>query len=305
MASVPVIDFHHHLWSLTERYASVRQLVLRGSAVNADVQPAETDELASRADNIRREMAAAGVDASVLLLADYGLYLGETSLGIAGENGQQADLTGGDHSFISFFGIDPRRPYAGQQFESALQKHHAQGLKLHPCVGFSPGEPVCDPLYEIAAAYRVPVAIHTGPIASPLRSQFADPVHIDEAAAKHPATDFVMLHAGQQCWFPAALEIARWKPNIHLEISTWQWESIEEPDAFTAKILRMKRAIGLDRVLFGSDRPGLAHLMPLADWVQVFRGLPDQAHRFGSTITEAEVQAVLGGNAARLLRLPG
>lgn len=64
--------------------------------------------------------------------------------------------------------------------------------------------------------------MHTGPMAAPLLSTYTSPIHLDEPAADFPDVNFIMLHAGQRAWFPLALDMARWKPNLYLELSIWQ-----------------------------------------------------------------------------------
>ena len=65
--------------------------------------------------------------------------------------------------------------------------------------------------------------------------------------------------------------------------------------------MKQEIEIGLDRVLFGSDFPGLSKAMGLRQWVDVFRQLPELAANQGFEITAAEVDGILGGNAERIL----
>jgi len=58
--------------------------------------------------------------------------------------------------------------------------------------------------------------------------------------------------------------------------------------------------LGADRVLFGTDNPFLAALMSTKDYAELIKGLPQKAPE-GITFTEAEIEAMLGGNAARIL----
>lgn len=301
-----IIDFHRHLWSLAERYASARDIAARGSVLKADVtSPQDGGGTPQRVKDIVAEMETAGVDKSVLLLADYGLRLGEPEASIWEENKLAADVAKDDEHFIAFCGVDPRRKDAAEIFEKALTEWGAKGLKLHPCAGYSPSDPACGPLYELAGQHGVPVAVHSGPMASPLLSEWANPINVDQAAADFPGTNFVILHSGERCWFPVALDMARWKPNIYLELSLWQIEYTEDQENFTRTVQRIRKAIGLERVVFGSDLPGIAKVMSLVDWVGVFRALPGAAARHGGRITEADVTNMLGGNAARLLGVAG
>lgn len=299
-----IIDLHRHLWSIFERYAAVREIASRASTGGMHRHSAAgVRDVAARAAEIRAEMETAGVDRSCLLLADYGLRLGEGDQSIEAENRLATELAAQqpDH-FIAFFGVDPRRPGAAELFRDALNAG-ARGLKLHPCAGWYPNDPVCRPLYELAGERGVPVAIHTGPMASPLLSAPANPIHLDEPAADFPDTNFVALHAGQRSGFSLALDIARWKPNVYLELALWQGLLLEDEARFVRVLNEIKHGIGLDRVVFGSDCPGASKVMPLARWVRAWRDLPNIAARHGVDITEDEVALMLGGTAAKLMGL--
>lgn len=299
-----IIDMHRHLWTVFERYAHIPEVAAGGAALgHAHSGGPVTQDVDAVAERIRAEMDAAGVDRSVLLLADYGLRLGEPAMSIEAENDLATDLAGREPDrFIAFFGIDPRRPRAVDLFRKALDRG-AKGLKLHPCAGYYPDDPVCRPLYQLAGERGVPVAVHTGPLAGPLVSKTANPIFLDEPAADFPETTFIILHAGQRGWFPIALDLARWKKNIYLELAMWQLELVEDEGRFIKRLDQMKKAVGLDRVLFGSDCPGLSKVMPLDRWVEAFRSLPETAERHGREVTREESDLLLGGNAAKLLGL--
>ncbi|GEL21973.1 hypothetical protein PSU4_09270 [Pseudonocardia sulfidoxydans NBRC 16205] len=298
-----IIDLHRHLWSIFERYTSVREIAARGTAVGHAHGDGVVQDVEVRAGEIRAEMEKAGVDRSCLLLGDYGLRLGEGDRSIAEENRLATDLARADPDhFIAFFGVDPRRAGAAELFRDALDAG-AKGLKLHPCSGFSPADPVCRPLYELAREYSVPVVSHTGPLAAPLVSTYCSPLHLDEPAADFPDVNFVILHAGQRAYFDLALDMARWKPNLYLELSLWQGLFLEDEARFVARVAEIRHGIGLERVVFGSDCPGVSTVMALDGWVDTFRSLPEIAARHGATVTDDDVTAMLGGTASRLLGL--
>lgn len=299
-----IVDLHRHLWSIFERYPAASEAAARGRAFSSGTRTAgSVPDVTERTKQIRTEMFEAGVDRSVLLLADYGLRLGEGALSIDAENRRVTDLAREDPDhFIAFCGVDPRRPDAVQVCQDAIDAG-ALGIKLHPSAGFYPNDTVCWPLYDLAGERGVPVAIHTGPMAAPLLSEYANPIYLDEPAAVFPDTNFIMLHAGQRSWFPLALDIARWKPNVYLELSLWQTQFLESEARFAECINLVKMAIGLGRVIFGSDCPGSAAIMPLARWVRTVQELPAIAQRHGYYIAESDVEKVLGGTAATLLGL--
>lgn len=297
-----IIDFHRHLYSVIERNPAVRESIERSGIVHVD-PPSAVPPQDARAASIIREMDAADVDVSCLLMADYGLALGEGEVSIIEENARSLALSSTEPRLVTFFGIDPRRPDAAEAFEQALRRG-ARGLKLHPCTGFRPSDLECYPLYELAAQYNVPVATHTGPMAAPLYSAPADPIYVDQAATDFPGVNFVMLHAGQQAWFDVALDLARWNSNIHLEVSHWQHFALQDEERFTRWVASLLSAIGSERTIFGSDLPGLASVLSLSGWIECFRKLPEASRRFDTDpISADDVAAILGGNAARLLQI--
>ncbi len=299
-----VVDFHRHLWSVLERYPQVRAIAKRSATTQLETRVPEgfVPDADDRMRTILSDMSLSEVNKTVLFVADYGLRLGEGDLPILRENEMIADL-GRAHpkEIVTFFGIDPRRPDAAASFEKAIREWGMTGLKMHPAVGFRPSDEVCYPLYEVATRWGVPVAIHTGPMASPLLSEGTQPVWLDRVAADFPDLTLIMQHAGQFCWWREAVEIAFWKPNIWLELSMWQWIFNASPASFIEAIGIIKARIGLERVLFGSDFPGLSRALPLADWINCFRSLPKAATKHSVSITEEDVANILGHNANRIL----
>ena len=60
--------------------------------------------------------------------------------------------------------------------------------------------------------------------------------------------------------------------------------------------------IGADRVIFGTDAPTFSFLYSEKEWVETVRGLPKKAPE-GYVFTRDEADAILYGNAARILGL--
>lgn len=297
-----IVDMHRHFWSVFERYPDAGHRFTRRFVQPRRVQESKFDA-EERAADILAEMQEAGIGRSVIVVADFALRLGEGLLPIEEENRLVAGL-GRSHPgrLIPFLGVDPRRPGALELFRQGLDEWGAAGLKLHPSTGFFPHDAACLPLFELAGQRGVPVLVHTGPMVPPLYSRMGQPVHLDDVAADFPQTTIIMAHVGL-CWWEEALEVAWHKPNIALELSTWQWTFLRDPREFVRAVVTMRDSIGVDRIVFGSDFPALRAAMSLRKWVEVFQGLPDLARDHGFRIADAEVQAILGENAKRLLRL--
>lgn len=296
-----IVDMHRHLWSVFERHPnSTHHFTQRLGAPPAQSSKLDPD---GRAADILAEMEGAGIDRTVIVVADFSLRLGDGLFAIDEENRLVAGL-GQSHpgKLIPFLGVDPRRPSALELFRKGLDEWGVAGLKLHPGSGFFPNDSVCLPFFDLAGQRGVPVLVHTGPMVTPLMSRTAQPVYLDDVAADFPKTTIIMAHVGL-CWWEEALSIAWHKPNIVLELSTWQWTFLRDPREFVRAIAKMKDSIGADRIVFGSDFPALRSAMPLRKWAEAFEKLPDLAREHGVRISDTETRAILGKNAERLLRL--
>lgn len=301
-----IVDLHRHLWSVAERYAQVRIPGATGGSLHSGAAgaPAAIPDLAGRGAEIIAEMDEAGVDVSVIFLGDYGLRLGDGTFTVEAENRLTAELARAHPDrLIAFLGVDPRRPGGLDLFRRGIEEWGVRGMKMHPAAGFRPSDPECRPFFELAGRKGVPIACHTGPMVSPLLSHTCQPIYLDEMAADYPETTIIMQHSGQQAWWREALNIAFWKPNVVLELSMWQWAYLQDPREFVATLARMKATIGIERIVFASDLPGLRAAMSLRTWVEVFQQLPALAKQHGFDLSEADVQAIMGGNAARILGL--
>ena len=88
-----------------------------------------------------------------------------------------------------------------------------------------------------------------------------------------------------------------------VDLSEWQTKLRDNPRETLAALDHMRNFLGIERILWGTDFPHMRRQMSLKDTVEIYRGLPSLAKEHGYTFTERDVDAVLGGNAARILRL--
>lgn len=303
-----IIDIHRHVWSAYERHASIREIydrtpTKRGTAARHEELPIVPDWEA-RGREIIEEMDEAGVDTSVLLLADYGLRLGDSVFSVEGENRIQVELSRRYQGrLLPFFGSDPRRPGAADLFKRSLEEWGVRGLKMHPTVGYFPHDPVCHPLYKLCVEHQVPVIFHSGPMAGLLYSRFTQPLQFDDVAADFPDLTIILAHAGQDLW-REALNVARMKPNVYLELSYWQY-CFKHTQDFIQAIGRMRDDLGIDRIIWGSDLPATGNAMSLKTWADTFRRLPSLGEDYGVRFDDSEVTAMMGGNTERILSAAG
>ena len=83
----------------------------------------------------------------------------------------------------------------------------------------------------------------------------------------------------------------------------WQGLGDTSMPTFVDALAFMRERVGVDRLLFGSDRTGTPLRTPISDWVAMFRRLPETAQRHGYSFSQQEVAMILGDNAQRLFRL--
>jgi predicted TIM-barrel fold metal-dependent hydrolase len=185
-----------------------------------------------------------------------------------------------------FASVDPRHPRAVEHLEVAVTAYGLRGLKIHPWLqGIHPLDPAMAPIGEAAARLGIPVLFHDG------TPPYATPLQVAAFAERHPAVPVVMGHAGLLELWPEALAAAQRLENV--------WLCLCGPP--THAVRSIIDAGPTDRIVVGSDfgfGGGSGYDATSANDDQVRHRL-DQVRTL--ELPEATRQAVLGGNAARLL----
>ncbi len=163
------------------------------------------------------------------------------------------------------------------------------GVKLHT-IGqrLDPDDPGLHPLYALCEERRLPVIAHCGPDRH--GRDFATPRAFAPVLARFPRLPLVLAHLGGATWrdVPALADAF---PGVRFDLSEIVSWTGSERGPSTEQLAGLVRAVGVPRVLFGSDFPWYDPA-EVADRVRALPGLgPD------------EVDAILGGNAAELLGL--
>ena len=254
----PVIDVHNHL-----------------GGGKATLTP-------ERVQRYLTEMDAAGVRAAVNLDGGWGERLAETLAAL--DNAHPGRFL--TYALIDFSGID--EPGWSDRESARLRASFeagAKGLKFHKTLGlgvrykdgrFMPvDDPKLDPIWEVCAAYKRPVEIHTGDpgaFFTPL-DQFTErwhelnrhpewlfygkdfPKRSDlhaqriRAIARHPNTTFICAHMANDGEDLA--EVGRWLdayPNMYVDIDARISELGRQP--YSARRFFLKYQ---DRIMFGTD----------------------------------------------------
>ena len=165
---------------------------------------------------------------------------------------------------------------AYDELERRLTHDGFSGLKLLPAV--SCDDPRVDPLIEICQRHGVPALVHNWHKAVDAGPGESDPLAVAALAARHPRATSVALRAGGDYEYGA--KALRPFGNVLLEIGG--------SDCRAGMVETLAHHVGAERVLFGTDMPGRSFTSQLAKVLAA--ALPDAAK-----------EAILGGNAARIL----
>lgn len=248
--------------------------------IDADchISSAKHDPLAMTADELLRHMDRAGVDRALIWLKPmYDRNIEPELEAVHAAAKRHPDR------FIPFGWCNPRLGdrRARDQIARSFETYEFAGLKFN---GAQDDYVIDDPelawpYVELAASYGRPLAFHIG-------GDFPENTHpyrLQRLAEAFPDTTFILIHIGGAFFPPldrASVEVARACSNVHMIGSAVHERAIEGAI----------RAVGTDRVLFGSDMPFFYMHTRLAMYRELLRD-----H------TEAEGNAVLGGNLARLV----
>jgi predicted TIM-barrel fold metal-dependent hydrolase len=248
-----------------------------------------------QADGLVREMDGGGIARTVLLCPDFSYALPDCAL-TAEEVllAHRAILRRHAGRFEAFAGVDPRWGADGVTlFEKAVDEWGFSGFKIYPPCGYTASDPALFPFYEICAARRLPVLVHTGPTSPALSFHESRPFGCDVAAKAFPDAVFILAHASIA--FPEeCLMMAGFRPNVYLDISGFQ-KSRETP-AGRRDLERVLTAGVAHKILFGTDWPVFSELGTLAEAVAAIQGDGALAE-----LPAAQANMVLAGNIERIL----
>jgi len=222
-----------------------------------------------------REMDEAGVDISVLL----GIGFGPRDLE---DNNRLIKKAVDEHPdrFIGFVGVNP---HEGERkvrdtVDRAVESWGFRGIKMHQWLQMFPtNDPIVDPVMERAAHHGIPVLFHSG------TPPYTTPVLIADLARRYPEVPVIIAHMGKTTLFYDCLTVLKDIPNLYCDFSGNPLVSVLEWGI---------RHIGADKFLYGSDEFGAG---------------PGQGYGIAQIrhmdIPEEDKRKILGGNAARLLKL--
>jgi uncharacterized protein len=209
---------------------------------------------------------------------------------------------------IPFAGIDPRRDGAADRVEQWITEHGARGLKLYPSCGWWPADGCAMAVYAVCVRHDVPVLFHTGDPLPLLETEYSRPVHLLPVVEAFPSLRVWLGHAGAPNLWDEAMNVARASAAASLELSVWLWgnSTPRDEEAMARRVCAAVDELGADRLIFGSDHVSGRKERPpgfLPRVVAMFQALPTTAAKLGLSLTEEDMAKIMGGNAARELRI--
>ncbi len=224
---------------------------------------------------------ACGVDYAVVLAA-----LTPVAAGVS-RNEYVAEFCAASPRLLPFASVNPYlTPEPARELRRLVQDLGFRGLKLYPTYSYYyPNDRMLYPVYAEAQALGIPVMCHTGSSVFPgARLKYGDPLYLDDVAVDFPDLVLFITHSGRPFWYDRSYALTRLHPNVYIDIAGLPPRKLLE---YFPELPRIA-----DKIVFGSDWPGIPGT--IGDNVAAIRALP---------LAEPAKEAILGGTAARLLRL--
>lgn len=317
----PVVDVHHH-WVPQSHIDSIERFLREGETIeradgrlsilrNGQQVHMIHEQIAGRPEAHLADMDAAGVDVAVFSLA---IWLEWLNLATAREANEEMaeiqDRSGG--RIVGLAHVPPLEEDSEQELERCVRELGLRGVNLTThWQGVYPDDPAFRSYFRKVAELDVPVVFHASGIAGAFPHVDADGTQFGRVMdmtylvvrmllggllEELPSLRVVLPQMGGSFWaIKRRIGLGIWENALtrkaHLLDRIWfdtapgVWEAMDVDFAI--------RNLGASRMLLGSDYP--VHQDWMARCVHNVRS---------AQVSEEEKQAVLGGNAAALFRLP-
>jgi predicted TIM-barrel fold metal-dependent hydrolase len=256
--AIDAIDVHVHAWAPG---ASDSPMMVQAAKYFGDVRPpASLDEMA---DFYRARRMAAVV------------FTVDKKDGDDEHVSNDAVLEFADHNtdvIIPFVSVDPTRgPEGVREAERLIATGKVRGFKLHPQTqAFFANDPAIYPFYEVVAAAKLPIIVHTGHSGmgtgmrggGGIRLKYGNPMFLDDVAVDFPDMPIILAHPSFP-WQDEALSVCLHKPQVYIDLSGWS------PKYFPPNLIQYANTQLKHKVLFGSDYPVLMPDRWLADFAKI------------------------------------
>jgi predicted TIM-barrel fold metal-dependent hydrolase len=173
-------------------------------------------------------------------------------------------------------------PDLADRVKEHLKRDSCCGVKLYP--GYNRVwlfDPMYEPIYQLAARYDKPVAVHMGLTAHPrAHLKYCHPLTLDEVAADHKRTRFVMCHFGNP-FLESAAAVVEKNPNVATDLSGLLEGRVDlehyfqEQAGYVSMLSSWLSAIlQWDDIMYGTDWP----IVNLEEYIRFIQGVVPEAH---------------------------
>ena len=250
-------------------------------------------------DKLIQRMDEAGIDISVLVNMDIPRTTDDSAL--LHQHDECARVVARHpERLVALAGVDPRRPGAPSLLRHCIEEFDMKGLKWHPDMGFYPNSEESYEVLNVLNEFELPLLTHCAPLTS-TRAKYALPIHLDDIAIDFPNISVIAAHSGY-LWWHDWVALAQLKPNISGDLAAWQAIAESKPNLFRRYLREILDIIGHEQLLFGTDGPFCEAFVSNKVWVDMIKDMTIE-NSDGIVFSQEEVNAILGGNAARIFNL--
>lgn len=272
-----IIDVHSHDFAPS---VAARAMTGMCRALDGRLTPSGDGTLVAHLDHLD----LAGVDKAVMCPiatkpGQFDVILRRSVAILSGEAGERAQ-----RKIIPFASVHPKDPDWSRHLDDVAEAG-IKGLKFHPYYqDFSLADPAVWPVFRKAAELGLVVQCHAGrDLGYPRRADACGPTEIATLLRNVKGLSFIAAHLGGCAGY------APHATDELLELGAYIDTSALVLDHYKDEEMRLLRSWPRERILFATDWPWTHYPEELA-WVKSVRAPEDW-------------EAVLGGNAARLLGL--
>jgi len=251
-------------------------------------------------DKLVERMERNGIDRTVICYVDnFDNGSANEKIMLSNEMCAQAAAKHPD-KLIALAGIDPRRPDAPALLRRCLTEFGMKGLKWHPDDGYYPNSPEAYALLKVLDEFGYPLLTHCSPLPKS-RAKFALPIHLDDVAKDFPNLEIIAAHMGT-LWWRDWLALAQYKKNISGDMAMWQVTATFKPALFRRYLREILDNIGPNKIIWSTDGPVFEPLISNKKYIDIMKLLTVKG-KDGIVFSQEEVDAIMGGNAARIFKL--
>lgn len=306
-----IIDVHYHLMPAVNKPVVEGMSKFIYTAAKSMGRQVSMEEIQEKAyetwpdptgDRLLADMDRAGIDVTVICMVD-----NSDNKALTRERIQLANKIIGDAAqrhpgrIIGLAGVDPRRPEAADMMKQCFEEFGVRGLKYHPDHGYDPAGPESYKLLEVVVKNKGILLTHTGPLMPPARCKFSEPMMLADLAVDFPELNVIAAHMGSVNWRPWA-NLAAHQPTLYGDLAMWDIMAFRNYAFFCRELRDIIDCAGVSKVLFGTDGPIFYMIEPVENVIKLMKSLPENAPE-GIDFSKEEIEAIVGGNAAKLLGL--